>query len=174
MASTLSFKLSAEEKSALLDNLDIELTHRTAQFEASLQSSLEAFRLHAEAQLSRLPRAVREMSVREFVEVYGGNVERAVLGGQQSVGEETEDGKVGKEERKRKWVESIEEEKRRAKTGKLPTILFSHYHLTKYACGLVARTNTPSPKKKIVSSTSSRARLVSVKSTASVRSVASF
>ncbi|KAF8073841.1 hypothetical protein FPV67DRAFT_1410028 [Lyophyllum atratum] len=98
-----------EEKQHLLANLGIEVAHRTQQFESWLADRLENFNMHQEGQVSRIPKQVRNMTMREFGEKYNGNVQAALRGFQkEKFGGETSLGELDKDARKRKWVASQE------------------------------------------------------------------
>ncbi|KAF8225886.1 hypothetical protein L208DRAFT_1407901 [Tricholoma matsutake] len=105
-------KYTEEEKQHLLANLDIEVAHRTRQFESWLSDRLENFNMHQEGQVSRIPKQVRNMKMREFGEKYNGNVQAALRGFQKekfvAAGGEGTLGELDKVARKRKWVASQE------------------------------------------------------------------
>ncbi|KAF7796267.1 hypothetical protein EIP86_007441 [Pleurotus ostreatoroseus] len=107
-----SRKFTQEEKKQLLDNLDIEgmsaLAHRVRQFESWLADALENFRIHQEGLVSRVPRLVRGITLRDFAK-YNGDVQACLKGLQrEKLGGEAE--AIDKTTRKRKWVESQETE----------------------------------------------------------------
>jgi len=99
-------KYSDEEKRQLIANLDIEVAHRGRQFEAWLQDRLEIFTIHQEGQVSRIPKQVRGMSMREFGEKYNGNMQLALRGFQKdrlaAAGAGPDFGEIEKNMRKRK------------------------------------------------------------------------
>ncbi|KAF9475643.1 hypothetical protein BDN70DRAFT_883455 [Pholiota conissans] len=103
-----------EEKRQLIANLDIEVAHRTRQFEAWLADQLENFTMHQEGQVSRIPKQVRTMTMREFGEKYDGNIQSALRGFQKeklaAAGADATLGEIDKSMRKRKWVASQETE----------------------------------------------------------------
>ncbi|KAG5642673.1 hypothetical protein DXG03_002357 [Asterophora parasitica] len=105
-------KYTHEEKQHLIANLDIEVAHRIRQFEAWLADRLENFNIHSEGQVSRIPKQVRNMSMREFGEKYNGNIQAALRGFQKekfvAAGGEGTLGELDKDARKRKWVASQE------------------------------------------------------------------
>jgi hypothetical protein len=88
--------------------------HKVQQFEAWLSDTLENFRIHQEGQISRVPKLVRALTMREFGEKYNGDVQAALRGLQRDrMGVGTEAGvsgdiEIDKSERKRKWVASVE------------------------------------------------------------------
>ena len=143
--------------------------HRTRQFEAWLKDRLENFTIHQEGQVSRIPKQVRGMTMREFGTKYEGNIQSALRGYQKerlvAAGGDATLGEIDKSMRKRKWVASQETEaelsgssqpkdldsQRALKNGwvvfitcTLPSINF-----------LLARTQLFSPKKVAGSSTGS-------------------
>ncbi|KAF8809562.1 hypothetical protein BYT27DRAFT_7187880 [Phlegmacium glaucopus] len=105
---------SNEEKRQLIANLDIEVAHRTRQFEAWLKDRLENFTIHQEGQVSRIPKQVRAMTMREFGKKYEGNIQSALRGYQKeklvAAGGDATLGEIDKSMRKRKWVASQEAE----------------------------------------------------------------
>ncbi|KAJ3573213.1 hypothetical protein NP233_g2577 [Leucocoprinus birnbaumii] len=107
-------KYTDEEKRQLIANLDIEVAHRTRRFEAWLEDRLETFNIHQEGQVSRIPKQVRSMTMREFGEKYQGNIQAALRGYQKerlvAAGADANFGEIDKSERKRKWVEGVEAE----------------------------------------------------------------
>ncbi|KAG5638169.1 hypothetical protein H0H81_001465 [Sphagnurus paluster] len=105
-------KYTYEEKQHLLANLDIEVAHRIRQFESWLTDRLENFNMHQEGQVLRIPKQVRNMSMREFGDKYNGNIQAALRGVQRerlvAAGGEGVLGELDKDARKRKWVASQE------------------------------------------------------------------
>ncbi|KAH8104720.1 hypothetical protein BXZ70DRAFT_1005229 [Cristinia sonorae] len=102
-------KYTAEEKAQLLANLDLEVAHRTRQFESWLADALENFRIHQEGLILRVPRLVRDVTMREFAK-YNGDVQECLKGIQRERlgGEAAMTTTIDKSTRKRKWVESQE------------------------------------------------------------------
>ncbi|KAF8895448.1 hypothetical protein BD779DRAFT_1609010 [Infundibulicybe gibba] len=107
-------KYTHEEKQQLLANLDIEVAHRTRQFESWLNDRLENFSMYQEGQVSRIPKQIRSMSMREFGGKYQANVQMALRGFQKerlmAAGGEAALGEIDKSTRKRKWIASQESE----------------------------------------------------------------
>ncbi|KAJ3910681.1 hypothetical protein F5879DRAFT_4856 [Lentinula edodes] len=96
-----------EEKKQLLINLDIEVQHRTRQFRSWLEDQLEGFKIHQENTISRIPKPVRTITMKEFGEKYHGNPVIAVTGSQkEKLAAQVGDGlgEIDKTERKRKWM----------------------------------------------------------------------
>lgn len=84
------------------------VAHRTRQFESWFADALENFRIHQEGLISRVPRLVRGITMRDFAK-YNGDVQECLrgiqrerLGGDAAI--------IDKTTRKRKWVESQETE----------------------------------------------------------------
>ncbi|KAI0755131.1 hypothetical protein C8Q80DRAFT_1216870 [Daedaleopsis nitida] len=108
MSGSRSRKFSAEEKEQLLANLDLEVAHKTRQFEGWMADTLENFRRHQESLILRMPRIVRNVTMREFAK-YNGDIQAAVKGlSRELLG--AEDATIDFGTRKRKWVESQEAE----------------------------------------------------------------
>lgn len=90
----------------------IPVSHRARQFEEWLADALEDFRMRQEGLVSRVPRLVRDMTLREFAR-YNGDVQAALKALQRErLGGEAE--AIDKTTRKRKWVESQEAEAKAA------------------------------------------------------------
>ncbi|KIL67821.1 hypothetical protein M378DRAFT_159015 [Amanita muscaria Koide BX008] len=110
-----------EEKLHLLANLDLEVAHRTRQLEECLADRLENFHIHQQGQISRIPKQVRTMIMREFGEKYNGNVQEALRGVQKermaAAGLDANFAEIDKSERKRKWIESQEVEPEASGSG---------------------------------------------------------
>lgn len=91
------------------------MSHRAHQFEEWLADALENFRMHQEALISRVPRLVRDITLREFAK-YNGDIQACLKGVQRErLGGEAE--AIDKNTRKRKWVESQETEAKIADTS---------------------------------------------------------
>ena len=89
------------------------MAHKTRQFEEWLADVLENFRRHQESLILRMPRIVRDVTLREFVK-YNGDIQAAVKGrNRELLG--NEDATIDLGTRKRKWVESQESEERLVK-----------------------------------------------------------
>ena len=89
-----SRKYTEDEKEQLLANLDLEGSYavrfglqvltlrpvkdRIRQFEAYLAHSLEAFKLRHENEVTRIPRAIRTLTMAEFADKYDGDVSKAL------------------------------------------------------------------------------------------------
>ncbi|GMK57415.1 hypothetical protein CspeluHIS016_0402490 [Cutaneotrichosporon spelunceum] len=63
----------ATSRQALLDNYDLEVSHRTATKRAELGSVLSTFLSLAEAEILRIPRDLRTMTLGELEECWAGN-----------------------------------------------------------------------------------------------------
>lgn len=107
-------KYSDEEKSQLIANLNLEVAHRTRQLQSWLAGGLENFEIHQEGHVSRIPKQIRGMTMREFGEKYNGNVQAALRGVQReklaSAGNDPGFGEIDKTMRKRKWLTSQDQE----------------------------------------------------------------
>ncbi|KAH9480458.1 hypothetical protein JR316_0007058 [Psilocybe cubensis] len=155
---------SSEEKRQLIANLDIEVAHRTRQFEAWLTDRLENFTIHQEGQVSRIPKQVRSMTMREFGQKYEGNIQLALRGFQKerlaAAGADATLGEIDKSMRKRKWVASQETEGEASGSGSSQPKDSDSQRFLKNA-----RTHFSSPKKMAGSSTgpgtAQRSRLLS-------------
>lgn len=112
MAQQPKRQFSPQEKAQLIANLEIEVAHKTRQFNAWLADHLQNFITHQEGHVSRMPKQVRTMKMREFGEKYGGNVQAALRGVQRerfvAAGGDGVLGEIDKTTRKRKWVASQE------------------------------------------------------------------
>lgn len=84
--------------------------HRVRQFEAWLADTLENFRIHQEGQVSRVPKLVRGLTMRDFGEKYNGDIQTALRGMQREKLGGADIGEIDKGTRKRKWVASQEAE----------------------------------------------------------------
>ncbi|KAI0822010.1 hypothetical protein BC628DRAFT_1328258 [Trametes gibbosa] len=99
-------KYSADEKEQLLANLDLEVAHKTRQFEDWLADALENFQRHQEGLILRIPRIVRSVTLKDFAK-YNGDIQECVKGlKRELLG--AEDSTIDPSTRKRKWVESQE------------------------------------------------------------------
>ena len=95
------------------------MAHKTRQFEDWLVDTLENFRRHQESLISRMPRIVRNVTMRDFAK-YEGDIQAAVRGlSRELLG--AEDATIDLGTRKRKWVESQEAEESRVAKGSQET-----------------------------------------------------
>ncbi|EIN12773.1 hypothetical protein PUNSTDRAFT_50013 [Punctularia strigosozonata HHB-11173 SS5] len=104
-------KYTAEEKQHILANLDIEVSHRVRTFESQLADTLENYRIHAEGQVSRVPKQLRSITMAEFIDKYQGDLQAALRGVQKEALEKlgaTVGGELDRAERKRKWISNLE------------------------------------------------------------------
>jgi hypothetical protein len=93
------------------------VAHRTRQLEAWLADALQNFLIHQEGQISRIPKPVRSITMREF-QKYDGDVQAALRGLQQAkLGGGPFGGEMDKNTRKRKWVASQEAEAHASGSG---------------------------------------------------------
>ncbi|KAF7314183.1 Nbl1-Borealin-N domain-containing protein [Mycena kentingensis (nom. inval.)] len=98
-----------DEKHHLIANLDIEVDHRRTQLQSWLHGHLQRFMIHQEGLISRIPKQVRTMSMREFAK-YDGNYQAALQGVRRERLAAVGETEIDKSTRKRKWVESQEAE----------------------------------------------------------------
>ncbi|KAJ7780583.1 hypothetical protein DFH07DRAFT_435710 [Mycena maculata] len=101
---------SIDEKQHLLANLEIEVNHRRAQLKSWLNDHLENFSIHQEGLVSRIPKQVRAMKMRDFGAKYNGNIQAALRGVQRDRFVAAGATEIDKSTRKRKWVASQEAE----------------------------------------------------------------
>ncbi|KAI0373905.1 hypothetical protein BV20DRAFT_937226 [Pilatotrama ljubarskyi] len=152
MSGSRTRKYSAEEKAQLLANLDLEVAHKTRQFEEWLADALENFRRHQEGLILRIPRIVRNVTLRDFAK-YNGDIQecvkglkRELLGG--------DDNTIDMGTRKRKWIESQE-----AEGDKLDTKLSSNDSRASKTARTVAATPKKKPSSYAAPTTASKTRL---------------
>ncbi|KAJ7212166.1 hypothetical protein GGX14DRAFT_447778 [Mycena pura] len=101
---------SADEKHHLIANLDIETNHRNQQLKSWLNDHLLNFCMHQEGIVSRIPKQVRSMKMRDFGAKYNGNIQTALRGVQREAFVTSGGAEIDKSTRKRKWVASQEAE----------------------------------------------------------------
>ncbi|KAF7422611.1 hypothetical protein PC9H_010767 [Pleurotus ostreatus] len=109
---TMKPRYTQEEKEQLLANLEIEVAHRTSQFQAWLEDALENFNIHQEGHVIRIPKLVRGMKMRDFGAKYNGNVQAALKGIQrqrlEAAAVENGGGGLSETIKKRKWAANQE------------------------------------------------------------------
>ncbi|KAJ7095925.1 hypothetical protein B0H15DRAFT_1019952 [Mycena belliarum] len=103
-------KFTVDEKQNLIANLDIEVNHRKLQFNSWLGDHLQNFAIHQEGLVSRIPKQVRAMKMRDFGGKYNGNIQAALRGVQRDKFVAAGATEIDKSTRKRKWVASQEAE----------------------------------------------------------------
>ncbi|KAJ6559249.1 hypothetical protein DFH09DRAFT_524198 [Mycena vulgaris] len=101
---------NVDEKQHLVANLEIEVNHRKTQFKSWLNDHLENFSIHQEGLVSRIPKQVRAMTMRDFGAKYNGNIQAALRGVQRDKFVAAGATEIDKSTRKRKWVASQEAE----------------------------------------------------------------
>lgn len=100
-------RYTAEEKQQLLANLDIEVAHRTRQFEAWLTDTLANFRTRQEGQILRIPHLVRGITMAELADKYDGDIQGCLRDlRKEKIGVDT--APIDRGAMKRKWVTSQE------------------------------------------------------------------
>ncbi|KZT60127.1 hypothetical protein CALCODRAFT_492890 [Calocera cornea HHB12733] len=72
VASTSGY--SYEEKQSILENLDIEVADKKRRFDDYLDRLLKSFLLRQESEVTRIPRSLRGMTIRDFGEKYNGDI----------------------------------------------------------------------------------------------------
>ncbi|KAF7346226.1 Nbl1-Borealin-N domain-containing protein [Mycena sanguinolenta] len=97
---------NVDEKQHLIANLEIEVNHRKLQFRSWLNDHLENFSIHQEGLVSRIPKQVRAMKMRDFGAKYNGNIQAALRGVQREKFAAAGATEIDKSTRKRKWVAS--------------------------------------------------------------------
>ncbi|KAJ7644081.1 hypothetical protein FB45DRAFT_783841 [Roridomyces roridus] len=116
---------SIDEKQQLIANLDIEVSHRKAQLKSWLNDHLHNFSIHQEGLVSRIPKQVRAMKMRDFGAKYNGNIQAALRGVQRERFVAAGATEIDKSTRKRKWVASQEDasgdSQKAAKNARLTT-----------------------------------------------------
>jgi hypothetical protein len=116
-----------DEKQHLIANLEIEVNHRRIQFKSWLNDHLENFSIHQEGLVSRIPKQVRAMKMRDFGAKYNGNIQAALRGVQRDKFVAAGATEIDKSTRKRKWVASQEAEhdasEKAAKNGASSSVL---------------------------------------------------
>ncbi|KAI0689072.1 hypothetical protein BC835DRAFT_279826 [Cytidiella melzeri] len=100
-------KYTAEQKLQILNNLDLETSHRIQRLESWLMDHLTNFRMRQESQISHIPKSLRNMTMRDFAK-YNGDIKKAVQGIQAESYGQVEG--IDRTTRKRKWIESQEQE----------------------------------------------------------------
>ncbi|KAA1469824.1 hypothetical protein DENSPDRAFT_928420 [Dentipellis sp. KUC8613] len=157
-------KFTPEEKQQLLDNLDLEVAHRTRQFEGWLADTLADFRIRHEGQILRIPHIVRGVTIAEFGDKYNGDIQACVRGIQKER-MALESVPIDRTAMKRKWVAQENDVDGEAKPG-------SNQEGNPVRAAKTPRIAVATPKKKASFSTStaaSRARLPNVKTPGTAR-----
>ncbi|KAI0345983.1 hypothetical protein BDW22DRAFT_1353630 [Trametopsis cervina] len=141
-------KYTAEQKLQLLNNLDLETSHRIQQLESWLSDHLMNFQFRQEGLISHLPKALRSMTMRDFAK-YNGDIKKAAQGLQAENFGQVE--AIDRTTRKRKWIESQEQEAEQLAAKGLADDGVKPFKN--------ARMTTATPKKPIVAASSSRGHL---------------
>ncbi|TRM61052.1 hypothetical protein BD626DRAFT_406222 [Schizophyllum amplum] len=102
-------------KQMVLDNFEFEVEQRTEEMRRWLQLSLDQFKQHQQNLVGRIPKHVRNMTLRELRDKYNGDMQAATIGGPMERLQE-----VGMREReelnkKRKWAEEDNEARKNAR-----------------------------------------------------------
>ncbi|PVG00246.1 hypothetical protein CPB86DRAFT_782836 [Serendipita vermifera] len=111
--------LSTEDKERLIENLDIEVANHRRRFELFLEQILEGFSLRLGNELTRIPKSIRLLKLKDF-DAYGGNIPACVQAmAKQRIAQNDPEGHA----KKRKWqaaiLEAGQEDERASKTPRV-------------------------------------------------------
>ncbi|KAN0062267.1 hypothetical protein ACQY0O_005448 [Thecaphora frezii] len=117
-------RLPEDQVETFLENYDLETTTRLSRLHSNLALAIEAAKTRMELSLSRIPRAVRELTLAEFVDEYGADIHafmgrapiRALQEGQKEWDEIKE--QTSSPRKKRRGEEEEGREGKRKSTGK--------------------------------------------------------
>ncbi|KAL1748007.1 hypothetical protein HDZ31DRAFT_60709 [Schizophyllum fasciatum] len=102
-------------KQMVLENFEFEVEQRTEEMRRWLQLSIDQFRQHQENLIGRIPKHVRNMTLRELRDKYNGDMQAATIGGPmerlQAVGARERE----ELNKKRKWAEEDNEARKNAR-----------------------------------------------------------
>ncbi|KAG9102300.1 hypothetical protein FRC06_002145 [Ceratobasidium sp. 370] len=93
-------RFTEEEKAQLLENFDLEIADREARMRSNVADILARFLVRQENEVTRIPRALRSLTVGEFADKYDGSIAACLQGMAQARVESTQDAELGG---KRKW-----------------------------------------------------------------------
>ncbi|KAB5596375.1 Nbl1/borealin family, amino-terminal protein [Ceratobasidium theobromae] len=94
-------RFTEEEKAQLLENFDLEIADRVARMRANVADILGRFLIRQENEVTRIPRALRSLTVGEFADKYNGSIAACLQGMAQARLESTQDSDLAGG--KRKW-----------------------------------------------------------------------
>ncbi|KAF8710803.1 Nbl1 / Borealin N terminal, partial [Rhizoctonia solani] len=97
-------RFTEEEKAQLLENFDLEVADRVARMRTNVTDILERFLIRQENEVTRIPRALRSLTVGEFADKYNGSISECLQGMAQARLESTGDADLAGG--KRKWQAS--------------------------------------------------------------------
>ncbi|QRW00625.1 hypothetical protein RhiJN_28643 [Ceratobasidium sp. AG-Ba] len=95
-----SRRFTEEEKAQLLENFDLEIADREARMRSNVADILARFLVRQENEVTRIPRALRSLTVGEFADKYDGSISACLQGMAQARVESAQDAELGG---KRKW-----------------------------------------------------------------------
>ncbi|KAG9087384.1 hypothetical protein FRC07_012837, partial [Ceratobasidium sp. 392] len=96
-------RFTEEEKAQLLENFDLEIADREARMRTNVADILARFLVRQENEVTRIPRALRSLTVGEFADKYDGSISACLQAMAQARVESTQDAELGG---KRKWQNS--------------------------------------------------------------------
>ncbi|CAE6423661.1 unnamed protein product [Rhizoctonia solani] len=96
-----SRRFTEEEKAQLLENFDLEIADRVARMRTNVADILERFLIRQENEVTRIPRALRSLTVGDFADKYNGSISECLQGMAQARIESTGDPDLAGG--KRKW-----------------------------------------------------------------------
>ncbi|CAE6455252.1 hypothetical protein ACGC1H_004529 [Rhizoctonia solani] len=73
-------RFTEEEKAQLLENFDLEIADRVARMRANVTDILERFLIRQENEVTRIPRALRSLTIGEFADKYNGSISECLQG----------------------------------------------------------------------------------------------
>ncbi|KEP51076.1 Nbl1/borealin family, amino-terminal protein [Rhizoctonia solani 123E] len=73
-------RFTEEEKAQLLENFDLEIADRVARMRANVTDILERFLIRQENEVTRIPRALRSLTIGDFADKYNGSISECLQG----------------------------------------------------------------------------------------------
>ncbi|KAG8762360.1 hypothetical protein FRC11_009663 [Ceratobasidium sp. 423] len=73
-------RFTEEEKAQLLENFDLEIADRVARMRTNVTDILERFLIRQENEVTRIPRALRSLTIGEFADKYNGSISECLQG----------------------------------------------------------------------------------------------
>ncbi|KAJ1309968.1 hypothetical protein OPQ81_006726 [Rhizoctonia solani] len=101
-------RFTEEEKAQLLENFDLEIADRVARMRANVADILERFLIRQENEVTRIPRALRSLTVGEFADKYNGSISECLQKMAQARLESTQDADIAGGKRKWQGTQSTE------------------------------------------------------------------
>ncbi|KAL1689103.1 hypothetical protein GGG16DRAFT_58510 [Schizophyllum commune] len=102
-------------KQIVIENFEFEVEQRTEEMRRWLQLSIDQFRQHQENLIGRIPKHVRNMTLRELRDKYNGDMQAATIGGPMERLQEVGGREREELNKKRKWVEEDNEARKNAR-----------------------------------------------------------